>query len=73
MKSFEECLEDLANAIIVQAVRDYRDAAYKLKKNPKYGEAIKTKIETERFFKSKWFCGLTDIDGNRLLRKWEEE
>lgn len=47
-----EPYQDLANAIILMAVKDYRDALKKLKKRPRYGQAQDIKNEVERFFRS---------------------
>lgn len=55
--------EELANAIIVQAVRDYRSA----------GRNMDIKEEIFRFIRSEWFCGLTDINPVMLERKLLEE
>ena len=38
----KECFEDLANAIIVMAIRDYRVAKKVLKRHPKNDTAKKT-------------------------------
>ena len=51
---------ELANAIIIKAVDDYR----------KY-KRLRSSIA--RFFKSDWFKILTDIDGEDLLKKLEDE
>jgi hypothetical protein len=58
---------NLANAIIVQAAKDYRKALRQLKRNPKYDAAKNTKNEVERFFHSEWFRFLTDADPDYLL------
>lgn len=68
-----ESYENLANAIILRAVEDYRDALKKLKINPKYQPALKMKEECEQFFLSEWFTILTPLDGAALLRKLKEE
>ena len=68
-----EGYENLANAIIVQAVRDWRDSVRKLKKNPAHTDSLHMKAECERFFLSKWFTALTTVDGSWLLRKLKEE
>lgn len=65
--------EDLASAIIIQAVKDWRKAVKTLKKRPWYGPAKQMKEECERFFRSQWFAELTDVDGNFILRKLEQE
>lgn len=65
--------ENLANAIILQAVKDYRAARKKLKYHPKNKEAKLTVQDCEEFFRSDWFAALTSIDGRRLLDKLKEE
>ncbi len=65
--------EELANAIVLQAVKDYREALKKLKKNPKNLNAECTKIEVELFFCSTWFKELTDIDPGMLVEGLKEE
>ena len=52
----------LANAIIVQAAKDYRQALRQLRRNPRYETARNEKNEVERFFHSEWFHFLTDAD-----------
>ena len=65
--------EKLANAIILQAVKDYRTARKKLKKYPKNKDAKLMVEDCERFFRSDWFAALTGIDGQLLLKKLQEE
>lgn len=65
--------EALANAIIMQGVKDYRTALKALKHNPNSRSARDTKSEVERFFQSQWFSALTDISGSYLIRKLNEE
>ncbi|MDB2127488.1 hypothetical protein [Enterocloster clostridioformis] len=65
--------ESLANAIILQAVKDYRTAGKKLKRNPKNKDAKLMVEDCERFFCSDWFGQLTFVDGKMLLRKLQEE
>lgn len=61
--------EDLANAIILQAINDYAYADRK--EDAKKAEAIKN--ECVRFFKSKWITCLTNVDPDYLLRVAEEK
>ena len=63
----------LANAIIIQAAKDYRNTRKKLKKNRKNEEAKLMVEDLERFFRSDYFAALTDLDGQALLTKLEEE
>ena len=65
--------EDFANAIVVQAARDYREAAKILKRNPRNSAAEYTKMEVERFFFSSWYKVLTNLDPEFLLEKLKEE
>ena len=54
--------ENLANAIVLQAVKDYRliDDEAEL-------------AEIERFFRSDWFGVLTDVDPEYLIRNLRKE
>ena len=54
--------QELANAIILQAVHEYRDTMNQ-----------KTLSEIEEFFLSDWFEILTNIDGRDLLMKLRRE
>ena len=65
--------EELAHAIILQAVKDYRKALRQLKRNPEYEKAIEMKEDCERFFRSESFQDLTKVDGPWLMRKLREE
>ena len=61
--------QELANAIIEQAAKDYRIAlAYHFRhpQNPKYQQNV---FEIERFFRSDWYDALTDLDGEYLIRE----
>ena len=68
-----EPYQNLANAIILMAVKDYRDALMKLKKRPFYGPAQDMKNEVERFFRSDWYRELTSVDGEILIKKLQAE
>lgn len=65
--------ENLANTIILQAVRDYRTALKCLKLNPNNRKALSDKEEIECFFHSKWYSTLTSVDGDMLIRSLSEE
>ena len=65
--------EELANAIVLQAVRDYREAVKKLSRRRKNRDAQFTKEECLRFFRSKWFSQLTELDPEFLIRRLDEE
>ena len=65
--------ENLANDVVLQAVKDYRDAAGKLSRGKKNTMAEQRKTECETFFKSQYFNVFTTLDGNALLSKLEKE
>lgn len=65
--------EDLANAIVLLAVKDYRDALKKLMKYPRHESAKHTKAEVERFLRSDWYRELTALEPEIILRKLKEE
>ena len=65
--------EKLANAIIIQAAKDYRAALRKLRRNPRNHPAQAETDSIERFFRSGWYKCLTDVDGEMVLRKLREE
>lgn len=65
--------ENLANAIILSAVKDYRRALKLLSKNPHSRSAAAAVHEMERFFCSEWYETLTSVDGEMLIRKLREE
>ena len=58
--------ENLANAIMFQAVKDYRKALRCAGRTP-------LREELERFFNSGWYSQLTKLDGKYLMRKLQEE
>ena len=65
--------ENLANAIVLQAVTDYRTALKKIKANPRNKDAINEALDIEKFFRSGWYHALTSVDGEFLIRKLQEE
>lgn len=65
--------EALGNAVVLQAVKDYRDAVKKLSHGRKNTAAEDTKKECEGFFKSSHFNIFTSLDGKVLLSQLEKE
>lgn len=65
--------ENLANAIVMQAVKDYRMARHKLCKRPKNADAKAMLEDCERFFLSDWFETLTNVNGEIILKKLQQE
>ena len=70
--TLDECWEELANAIILQAVDDYRRL---LRDNPiKLGKHQSVTIKSlDDFFLSDWFYILTKIDGQTIINKSRRE
>lgn len=65
--------EQLANAIILQAVKDYRSALKRIKMNHANKAAMSDAMECERFFRSGWYSALTSVDGEYLINRLREE
>ena len=65
--------EALGNAVVLQAVKDYREAVHKLSRGKKNTIAESTKQECERFFQSQYFNVFTQLDGKALLSQLEKE
>lgn len=65
--------ENLANAIILLAVKDYRDAIRVLKRYPRSICAQALRDDTTRFFLSEWFGRLTELDGEQLYLRLRKE
>ena len=64
--------EDLANAIIMLAVKDYKHALLRQKRHPDSEKAQEEIRKQERFFYSDWFETLTNIEPSYLIRKMKE-
>lgn len=69
----ENPCEKLANAIVLQAVSDYRAALKKVKKNPKNRDAMDEALQIEKFFRSEWYQVLTSVDGEYLIDRLRKE
>lgn len=65
----EENYRALANAIIMQAVKDFRTAYRRQKRLPNNDKAKAEVRELTKFFCSQYFEVLSDLDGPRLLQK----
>ena len=66
--------DDLANAIVLQAVEDYRVALADMADHPGYEEYYRRNVEKiEEFFFSPWCGMLTDLDPEVLAKKLRTE
>lgn len=66
---YAECYAELANAIVLQAFKDYRKALFKLVQEPEEWNHRSSKKKLERFFHSKWYRTLTDLDPAILMQE----
>ena len=66
---YAECYVELANAIVLQAFKDYRKALFKMSQEPEEWKHRSTKKKLERFFRSKWYRTLTDLNPEILMRE----
>ena len=62
-----DAYQNLANAIIILAVKDYKVALARYKKFPNDKDNIREVDELEKFFLSDWFQLLSDLDGEQLM------
>ena len=69
----EDPYERLANAIILQAVTDYRSVLKKIRRNPKNKDSVDEALRIESFFRSGWYSQLTAVDGEYLIRRLQDE
>ena len=67
----ETGIEDLSNAIVLQAVKDYRRALSGCNVNGRDSKSVIA--ECERFFQSEWFNNLTKIDCKHLMETIRKE
>ena len=61
----EDDIENLTNAIVLQAAKDYRKALKGFSLNGKSSTAVVA--DCERFFRSEWYRQLTNVDGEYLI------
>ena len=67
----EEGIENLTNAIVLQAVKDYRKALKGLSLDGKSSTTVIA--DCERFFRSEWYRQLTNVDGEYLITTIRKE
>ena len=73
MKHFDP-YENLANAIIIQACKDFRRAYKRYLR--RYRSSDKPDIELlelESFFRSDWYKALTSVDGEYIMARIRKE
>ncbi len=65
--------KELANAVILQAVEDYRKWTKEYSGSRDDRKLRKQIVELKEFFRSEWFSILTNLDGEQLLAKLKAE
>ena len=73
MVYLQENWENLANAIIISAVKDYEKAYRRVLRRPDNKSAQEEVRQLERFFFGEWYAKLTDLDPHYLLDRLKEE
>lgn len=69
----DECWQDLANAIVLSAVEDWRRSKMQLNfPSLASKRALDLSRSCERFFTSSYFQILTDLDGKTFLHRLKE-
>ncbi len=69
----EDPYEALGNAIILQAVKDYRAALKRVRKNPQNRLAIDEALTIEKFFRGPLYGVITNVDPEFLIGKLRNE
>ena len=72
MEYLQENWENLANAIIIRAVKDYAKAYRQFLRHPENKTAQEGARKLERFFFGDWYAALTDLDPHYLLNRLKE-
>lgn len=62
-------IQNLANAIVLQAAKDYIQAERDMKRRSRVRSACARKRNLEQFFRSGWYSLLTDTDPMMLIEK----
>ena len=65
--------EAFGNAVVLQAVKDYRNAGKRLRRHPEDKQALHEMVELEKFFLGPTFNIFTSIDGSYLVDKLRKE
>lgn len=69
----KDAYENLANAIVAQAAKDYKRALLRLKAVPDNQNAQEDVAELEAFFRSGWYGLLTSLNGDLLMKQIRAE
>ena len=72
-KGIADNIQDLLNAVVIQAAEDFRYYSVRLILNPKSREWKKRKDNVIRFFLSKDFNAFTRVQGKYILTRLQKE
>ena len=72
LRDIDKAYENLANAIIEQAVDDYRRLIRGKRVFDRLADNVSIK-ELKEFFLSQWFVNLTNVDGELILKRLKKE
>lgn len=64
-----QCWEDLANAVVLQALEDYRDICLRMRKRPDLRSLDKQRRSLECFFRSCWCAQLSAMDVRNMVKE----
>ncbi len=64
--------ENLANAIALSGIKDYKRALIRLRRNPDSKSARQAVTNGENFLYSDWFAMLTNVHPDYLIRKLKD-
>lgn len=70
---YAECYVELANAIVLQAFKDYRKSLWDLVRHPNDPDAARNKKRLETFFDSEWYKILTTVDAGILQHEAQKQ
>ena len=65
--------EALGNAVVLQAVSDFRSAYWRLLRHPRDRDAKMMVEDCEKFFNGSWFNGFSTLDGKALLERLKRD
>ena len=72
-KVLADIIQDLLNAVVIQAAEDFRDISVKLLMDPENSDLKREKNKIIRFFLSKDFNAFTRVQGKYILTRLQKE
>ena len=72
-KGLADNIQDLLNAVVIQAAEDFRDISVKLLADPENSDLKRERNKIIRFFLSKDFNAFTRVQGKYILTRLQKE